>query len=514
MSGETNSRHWTKLTSEIWHRFEAKDAKFLQVIDFTAHLTRAGCVRRHIPQLRVCDMCKFDFSENVVATMVCFQSDNHESISNLKTFPLKCSDVHTLMTKAEGSVDIEEFIRNRNFVENQSVLADKIKHNLAAAEIQISMDDSKFSAINEEIKPFKNERWDFYAYGRALHSWCLACHVDPERLPSEYKDRFMREYGDFFQSPERKSINELHDRIYSDFCSAFKAFGQRRKRWRTSEYSAYDFRRTYLSIEADYLCQLQASQDLQMAIIQQRPIYKEDILLFAMQQDAFGCHVECLEGELNHIYLIVFSTEHSCRVCLDKMDTAAELWKSRVNRACTSAVIVQVFYFTGEFRKGASALENFDPISFIPLHARGDFGIPTLQDLDNHQSNSELPTLDLVDSSDAVVQDMDCIIPTRSGLACDLETPATGLNFDIMAPVLTMLTGFKEQLFRWPWQMQVLLPQIIAIDSESDTSTSINSSSDTQRLFLASLARTSASFESDSRFVWIVDDDFEYAQDR
>jgi hypothetical protein len=55
------------------------------------------------------------------------------------------------------------------------------------------------------------------------------------------------------------------------------------------------------------------------------------IFCFAIQHDVFCSHLESLYGDSSHMYLVVSSTEHSYEVCLNKMGSAAELWKSIVN---------------------------------------------------------------------------------------------------------------------------------------------------------------------------------------
>ncbi len=93
----------------------------------------ASLIRSHIPKLRVYDVCGFDFSDDVLATMLCFHLDRHDSISNIKSIAFSSSDVQTLVEKEDrraSSVDLENFIRKRNFEVNQRILAENIKHSL------------------------------------------------------------------------------------------------------------------------------------------------------------------------------------------------------------------------------------------------------------------------------------------------------------------------------------------------------------------------------------------------
>ena len=137
-------------TKQLQQHLDFKDVKGLIVVDSREHLTRADCIRSHIPKLRVYDVCGFEVSDDVLATMLCFHLDRHDSISNIKSIAFSSSDVHTLVEKEDrraSSVDLENFIRKRNFEVNQRILAENIKHSLAAEEMQSSVDLSKVSTL-------------------------------------------------------------------------------------------------------------------------------------------------------------------------------------------------------------------------------------------------------------------------------------------------------------------------------------------------------------------------------
>jgi hypothetical protein len=167
----------------------------------------------------------------------------------------------------------------------------------------------------------------------------------------------------------------------------------------------------------------------------------------------------------------------------------AEMWISQVKRACQSAMIVEALYFTGDFRTEESVLENSDPISFIPQHARRDYLAPTLHGLDRQ---SEPPTPVAVDNSEAVVH----------GIACEQKDSAieakkiNGRTF-----LLSMVTDFiTEQFCRWRWQPLPEPPQFTSHGTVVDNylgSSSSGWSVRTPQLFLSSLSRTSSSKGSD-----------------
>ena len=62
----------------------------------------------------------------------------------------------------------------------------------------------------------ESEMFDFFRYAGALHSWRLDKCVDPESFSSEYKERFMCDYGDFFHDPKHQNYDELYTRINVD----------------------------------------------------------------------------------------------------------------------------------------------------------------------------------------------------------------------------------------------------------------------------------------------------------
>jgi hypothetical protein len=441
--------------SDIWNRLDIDDTKCLKLVGINEDLTRSDCIRRHIPQLRVCDMSKFDFSEDVLATMVCFQMDQENSVSNLKTFILHESDLNTLVAQPNdrtiNSVDLEDFIRTRNFEMNQKILVENIKHNLAENEKQNYVDKVRLMAMDEEFKVYEEDLSDYFRYAAQLMCWCDCKDSTPESFSPKYKDRFIRDFGEFFNGPNPETGDQLRKRIYAFNAQLYNGFTQRQTQWQTSEYSAYQFRVSLSDCERDYCCQLQERVDLQVETFQRYPLGKEDLLLFAMQQDAFGCRIPTIVGESNQIYLVVFSTTNA--VYQEMIYTVADLWKSRVNRAGPSAV-VEVLYFAGKFRsEGSPPVNKLDPIRFIPWHARGDYGAPTPRGPDSTTLCNGKP-------------------PMRNDPGCEV-TKTKDRNLDFVTPVLSML---KSIFIRWSWQPQAVSSQFSTIDSDIETCDKLSSS--------------------------------------
>ena len=365
---------------DIWHCCEPELSRHVTVIDSTDHMTREACIRSYIPQID-CSKMKFpEFTnEEVLANVICFRQTEGLSCCDLRFTAINRSDVQSALSSVDCA-NIEDFIRKQLVEEFKATLFASIENRLSKMQVQYDLDSDLFKKDDELYSEACIEEHRFAVSIGTLNRWHMKKQISESDLEGAKTDMnyFLRKVGGLNQEEEIRETSELFARMISFFWDLARKYNCRTELTQNAAYSAFRFRRDRLDDERKFWSLLRDSNEMQLEVISRRPVYKEDILILALQQSEIRRGILSATSNASQIHLVIFSTDEARRACLEKLDAAAQDLARWLNPNHDRALRVKVWYFPGRFRPqdsgaGSESAGVAPPLSFLPRHAWADF---------------------------------------------------------------------------------------------------------------------------------------------
>ena len=338
------------LKQKLWTWEELKEHwQNFKVIIGTDDLSRESAVRLRIRELRYCSFSSFRHSsEDSFGSFVCFHSEQDDF--NFKKADLSYTFLKSLLSRemcTYKNASFESYVSERCYEERLSILAGTT-----------SRWDYEIQKLLDEIYDIKRTIED-EVLDMTYDLYCLDCCA--ERLISSSNDNGTASArtavpisvirGNFYTNI---LYSCKHIELLLDFASAdLEFYGKVVNKifWTSAE----------LQRTADYIRKLRRSPDMQAAIIQRKPILKEDALLFALKQECYLEHLVNFVGDSDQLYLIIFSSNPGCAACERTVDqrspgcAACEKTAEQIANLLEShfyasrGTSIKVFYFSGRF---------------------------------------------------------------------------------------------------------------------------------------------------------------------
>ena len=405
------------IEDELWEDPTTDPSACVSILERTEHMSRYAALRHHVPELLHSGL-ESKLSADCFVVLMCFEKDSKGPANNFKLSTISAQQIESILLDAvpvQHCAGLREHIKAVSFDENFRHLQERQEVVSTQMFVQLAIDKARVASQLENFdRPVGEKKAtveDFQVWSPCVEG--NAEKIDPGSIEAGGQGAKSFLACDLLQLTD--SILKSSRKYLSNYQSAINNQEYRLELLETADLKAYENISTSRGYVQCHLSNLIFEQEAKDAV-NRRTVYSEEILHFAMQQDCFLNHITNFVGSATCVRLALFTTAHASKVTMKKINEIAQMLAS-LN--AEESLDVELLCFTGSFRPDTADNQVFDPISFIPLHARADFS-----------TASELSSANTSIGSDAAVEDVDGagLRWCKEGSSCVSEAVSSSLE--------------------------------------------------------------------------------------